>query len=113
MLRLLHEEPMHGYQLIEELEGRGYTQPGRFKTGSVYTILKRMEGRGLLEYRDEKSEIGRGRKVYSLTALGVEALKRGLEGVARRRQVMEELSAYFDEHFRGDVPDNDESEVKV
>jgi DNA-binding PadR family transcriptional regulator len=55
VLRLLYERPMHGYQLIGELESRGFVVPGRFKTGSIYTILKRMEHRGLLS-----SEEGRG-----------------------------------------------------
>jgi len=42
LLMLLNEKPMHGYQLAEELQTRGYVREGRFKTGSPYTILNRM-----------------------------------------------------------------------
>jgi DNA-binding PadR family transcriptional regulator len=101
LLRLLHEEPMHGYQLMGEMESRGYCQPGRFKTGSIYTILRRMENRGLLESRREESETGRERLVYSLTEAGEESLRRGLEGVIRRKRIMDELTDYYDEHFEG------------
>jgi PadR family transcriptional regulator PadR len=101
LLRLLYEEPMHGYQLIEELENRGYTRPGRFETGSIYTILKRMEMRGLLSSQETRSEAGRARRVYEVTEMGVEALKRGLEAVNRRKKLMDELASFYEEHFKG------------
>jgi DNA-binding PadR family transcriptional regulator len=101
LLRLLYEEPMHGYQLIEELESRGYTRPGRFETGSIYTILKRMEMRGLLTSQETRSEAGRARRVYEVTEMGVEALKRGLEAVNRRKKLMDELASFYEEHFEG------------
>lgn len=101
LLRLLYEEPMHGYQLIEELESRGYTRPGRFETGSIYTILKRMEMRGLLTSQETRSEAGRARRVYEVTEMGVEALKSGLEAVNRRKKLMDELASFYEEHFKG------------
>ena len=48
LLMLLNEEPMHGYQLAEELQTRGYVREGRFKTGSLYTILNRMDNKEIL-----------------------------------------------------------------
>jgi hypothetical protein len=36
LLRVLYERPMHGYQLIGELEGRGFVVQGRFRTGSMH-----------------------------------------------------------------------------
>jgi PadR family transcriptional regulator PadR len=101
LLRLLYEKPMHGYQLIDELESRGYTRPGRFETGSIYTILKRMEMRGLLTSRETRSETGRARRVYEVTQMGVDALKSGLEAVNRRKKLMNELASFYEEKFEG------------
>lgn len=117
LLRLLDEEPMHGYQLMEELEERGYVRSGRFETGSVYTILKRMEGRGLLSSKKDEGETGRVRRIYTITTLGREALKRGLESVIRRKRLMDELAKYYEEHFRDDgdrdrTPDGERREER-
>jgi len=112
VLRLLFERPMHGYQLIEELEKQGFVRPGRFKTGSIYTILKRMEHRGLLASEEGRSESGRLRKIYEVTPTGVEALKMGLRGVIRRKKVLDDLAAFYREHFRDEdeetgIPDEE------
>jgi DNA-binding PadR family transcriptional regulator len=108
LLRMLHERPMHGYQLIESMEARGYVQSGRFETGSVYTILNRMEKRGLLSSVKSSADTGRVRRVYSLTEAGLEALRRGLEVVIQRKAMMDELVEYYHETF-GDVviPENE------
>jgi len=115
VLRLLYERPMHGYRLIEELESRGYVVPGRFKTGSIYTILKRMEHRGLLSSEEGRSESGRPRKTYEVTSMGVEALKMGLRGVIRRKQIMDDLASFYREQFPdeedgGSMPDEENEE---
>ena len=64
VLVLLDEEPMHGYQLIQEIEERsgGVWQPS---PGSVYPVLQQLEDEGLI--RIEQNE---GRKVASLTEAG-------------------------------------------
>ena len=115
VLRLLYERPMHGYQLIGELESRGFVAQGRSKTGSIYTILKRMEHRGLLSSEEGRSESGRPRKTYEVTPLGVEALKMGLRGVIRRKQIMDDLASFYREQFpdeadEGDTPDEENEE---
>ncbi len=112
VLRVLYERPMHGYRLIEELESRGYVVAGRFKTGSIYTILKRMDHRGLLSSEEGRSESGRPRKTYEVTSMGVEALKMGLRGVIRRRKILDDLSSFYREQFpdgdnEGDTPDEE------
>jgi DNA-binding PadR family transcriptional regulator len=112
VLRLLYEQPMHGYQLIGELESRGYVVSGRFKTGSIYTILKRMDHRGLLSSEEGRSESGRPKKTYEVTPMGVEALKMGLRGVIRRKQIMDDLASFYREQFPdeedgGGIPDEE------
>ena len=64
ILRLLAEEPMHGYQIIQELTERtdGVWQPS---PGSVYPTLQQLEDEGLV--RAEQSD---GKNVYTLTDEG-------------------------------------------
>lgn len=66
LLVVLAERPMHGYELITELEARS---SGRWRPspGSVYPALTRMEEQGLVS-ADEVDE----KKVFSLTARGRE-----------------------------------------
>ena len=99
---------MHGYQLIESMETRGYVQSGRFETGSIYTILNRMEKRGLLSSVKSVGETGRIRRIYSLTEVGEEALKRGLEGVIQRKAIMDDLTEYYRQQFGdGSIPEKE------
>lgn len=81
------------------MESKGFIEPGRFKTGSIYTILNRMEGRGLLSSKKEKSEEGRFRRVYSITPKGTEILKRALMGISRRKKIMDKLTKFYYKNF--------------
>jgi DNA-binding PadR family transcriptional regulator len=64
VLALLTEQPMHGYQIIQELAERtgGAWQPS---PGSVYPSLQLLADEGLIASTDED-----GRKVFALTADG-------------------------------------------
>lgn len=66
VLRLLNESPMHGYQIIHEIEERsgGAWKPS---PGSVYPTLQLLVDEGLLESKETK-----GRRTYSLTPAGAE-----------------------------------------
>ncbi|MBT7912342.1 helix-turn-helix transcriptional regulator [Candidatus Bathyarchaeota archaeon] len=99
LLMLLNEEPKHGYQLAEELQTRGYVREGRFKTGSLYTILNRMENKEILTSKHEESEAGRPRRVYSITEDGREHLKNGLQYMLRRKKFLDEMEEYYRLHF--------------
>ncbi|MEN2740419.1 PadR family transcriptional regulator [Microbacterium sp. X-17] len=65
VLLLLAEAPMHGYQIIHEIEDRsgGAWKPS---PGSVYPTLQLLTDEGYLQ-----SEESNGRKTYSLTAAGL------------------------------------------
>jgi PadR family transcriptional regulator PadR len=99
LLLVINESPTHGYQLMEELVERGYVRHGRFKTGSVYTILNRMEEHGYLTSNIEESEAGRERRVYSITDEGRTQLRRGLEYMLKRKKLLDELERYYHIHF--------------
>src|SRR5688572_15264296 len=64
ILTLLHERPMHGYELITQLEARS---GGRWKPspGAIYPALGKLEHRGLITSTDIE-----GRKQYELTEEG-------------------------------------------
>ena len=67
--------------------------------GAVYTMLRRMEERSLVTSEWEKKETGADRRVYTITETGVKVLKEGLEMVKKRRQLMDSLVQFYDEHF--------------
>jgi DNA-binding PadR family transcriptional regulator len=64
VLALLAESPMHGYQIIQELEARsgGVWRPS---PGSVYPTLQLLADEGLVSGEEEN-----GKRVYSLTEAG-------------------------------------------
>lgn len=66
VLALLNEQPMHGYQIIREIEQRsgGAWKPS---AGSVYPTLQLLVDEGLLG-----AEEANGRKTYALTDAGRE-----------------------------------------
>ena len=66
VLALLAEKPMHGYQIIQQIEERsgGSWKPS---PGSVYPTLQLLADEGLI-----KAEESNGRKTYSLTDEGRE-----------------------------------------
>lgn len=67
VLALLAEEPMHGYQIIREIEERsnGSWKPS---AGSVYPTLQLLADEGLISAEEQN-----GRKTYSPTEAGREA----------------------------------------
>lgn len=80
VLSTLREGPKHGYQigLDVETESNGLF---RFRHGTLYPILHRLEEVGLIRGSWSKAG-GRRRKVYSLTATG----ERHLSGETNRIQ---------------------------
>jgi PadR family transcriptional regulator PadR len=69
LLCLLGQEPMYGYQIIKELEDRsqGYF---RYKEGTLYPALHRLEKAGLLSAHWQNTAGGRQRRYYHLTEKG-------------------------------------------
>ena len=74
ILALLDDRPMHGYEMIQELEER---TGGRWtpSAGSIYPTLQLLEDEGLVTAEEVD-----GRKVYSLTDSGKEAVPERSEG---------------------------------
>jgi len=69
LLSLIGQQPMYGYQILKELEGRsqGYF---KFKEGTLYPALHRLERTGLLLGRWQALAGERQRRYYHITEKG-------------------------------------------
>ncbi len=76
LLCLLAQQPMYGYQILKELERRsqGYF---RFKEGTLYPALHRLEREGLVYSEWQIVAEGPSRKYYHLTDTGRSAFQEG------------------------------------
>jgi len=73
LLSLLSEQPLYGYRILKELEGRsqGYF---KFKEGTLYPALHRLEKSGLIEGKWQALPSGQQRKYYHITEKGYATL---------------------------------------
>jgi DNA-binding PadR family transcriptional regulator len=77
VLCVLHQKPMHGYEVVQAVERttRGCCSPTE---GTVYPMLNEFEAAGLLTSRLDIVQ-GRERKVYTLTRKGREAFRTAVD----------------------------------
>lgn len=100
ILRILDEEDLHGYEIIQRLTevSNGVFQA---KEGSVYTVLRRMDEKNLLQSKWKKEE-RRKRRVYRLTPRGQEMLEDTLWEIRRRRDnIINPLIDYYEKNIKG------------
>ncbi len=78
LLAVLEEGPLYGYQIAREMEQRssGYF---RFKEGTLYPALHRLEKAGMLDGMWEAAPSGQQRRYYHITTSGLEALARMMD----------------------------------
>ena len=78
LLSLLAGETMYGYQIVKEIESRssGYF---RFKEGTLYPALHRLEEAGLVEGLWKEKATGVPRRYYHITFKGQSVLRERLE----------------------------------
>ena len=69
LLYLINEVPTYGYNIIKELEKRttGYF---KFKGGTIYPALRRLETRGLIKSKWQHITEHQARKYYQITEKG-------------------------------------------
>ncbi len=86
LLYLISQQPMYGYQIIKELERRsqGYF---RFKEGTLYPALHRLERAGLILGKWQVLPSGRQRRYYHITGKGHSTL------IEKRNQWQDFLAA--------------------
>jgi PadR family transcriptional regulator PadR len=69
LLSLLERQAMYGYQIVKELEAKsqGYF---KFKEGTLYPALHRLEKAGLIDGKWQMLPNGRQRRYYYITVKG-------------------------------------------
>ena len=78
LLSLLAVESMHGYRIVREIVRRssGYF---RFKEGTLYPALHRLESSGLIQGDWVEGTTGTSRRSYTITPKGHQVLEQRLE----------------------------------
>ena len=73
ILSLIAESPRHGYEIEQVIEARGMRDWTEVGFSSIYYLLKKLEGSGLVEASlEDPSGGGPTRKVYHITQTGQE-----------------------------------------
>lgn len=100
LLKLLSEQPRHGYEVISLLEDRflGLYAPS---AGTVYPRLAKLEEEGLVEHEETD-----GRKIYSLTEAGREELKRQQDALRTLEEDLTRSVAEMAHDVRSQVRDS-------
>jgi len=98
ILRILYETSLHEYALNERLNSY---QKGRrqIKSGSLYTILRRMEKAGLLESTWDKESSRLNRRIYTLPESGKQNLKEGSPMIESQLAILNEMKQFYDKNF--------------
>jgi DNA-binding PadR family transcriptional regulator len=78
LLSLLAEQPMHGYQLMKEIETRSGGMY-RASAGAVYPNLQQLEDEGLISAQQDST----GKRVYTITEEGKKVLAAEADAVGR------------------------------
>ena len=90
VLAALRDGPKHGYQIGTDVESES-NGLFRFKHGTLYPILHRLESERMIKGSWSTSE-GRRRKVYRLTSRGRSRLRGGTDRV---QEVVRELLTFL------------------
>ena len=71
VLHILADGPTYGYSLAARLTDAGFAD---VKGGTLYPLLKRLEGAGLVDVEWRPGEAGPGRKFYLINTAGRQRL---------------------------------------
>ena len=67
VLAVIAEGETYGYEILQKLSSHGFENLGE---GTMYPVLTRLEKKGYIACRKEKSPLGPIRKYYSITKIG-------------------------------------------
>jgi len=97
LLLLLHQEPAHGYTLLEGMDEFGL---GGMDPSAVYRMLRDMEERGWVTSTwDEEQSLGPPRRVYRITDLGDEVLAAWIQELDETRKMLNRLVSRYHAHM--------------
>jgi DNA-binding PadR family transcriptional regulator len=89
VLGLLNQEPMHGYQLHQEIEKRNMETWAQVNLASIYNTLDRLRREKMVEAKKEKPGRMPEREVYHITEKGREKLSQLVEEAITDRRMPE------------------------
>jgi PadR family transcriptional regulator, regulatory protein AphA len=97
LLGFLHQQPLHGYELYQQLTNpAGLWLIWRIKQSQLYALLARLEDEGYVRAEVQTQESRPPRKVFHLTPAGLDAYERWLiKPVAHPRSMRQEFLAKF------------------
>jgi len=98
LLLLLHQQPSHGYDLIERLGQFGLGESA-VDSSMVYRYLREMEAEGLVASDWDTQGTGPPRRVYHLTPQGDEYLARWVAGLRETMQALGSFLNAYDKHM--------------
>jgi PadR family transcriptional regulator PadR len=75
LLKLLDEQDMYGYQMIDTLAKRS-DNTFALKAGTLYPLLHNLEKQNAVTVYEKTAETGRVRKYYSITTGGRNSLRK-------------------------------------
>ncbi len=78
VLKLLSEQDLYGYQMIERLRERS-DDTFSLKAGTLYPLLHTLESNGLVQSYEQEAENLRKRKYYHITKAGLARLNEKTE----------------------------------
>ena len=94
VLMALKKQPAHGYTLLAELEPYGL---GALDPSMLYRLLRDMETRGLLTSTwDEKETQGPPRRMYEITAAGLDEMKVWRQHLLQQRDLLQAVLDSFE-----------------
>jgi PadR family transcriptional regulator PadR len=99
LLFLLARKPTHGYELMEQLgEGEG----AAIDPAQLYRTLNRFEADGLVSSTWDTEAPGPARRVYEITAEGLEYLHTWAVDIRRTRQRLDRFLHEYEVYFQNE-----------
>lgn len=80
VLAVIAQGETYGYEILQKLSDNGFAELGE---GTMYPVLTRLEKKGYIACRKEKSPLGPIRKYYTITAAGLTYLEAFCESYRR------------------------------
>lgn len=81
LLGLLAEGPMYPYQIEREVKFRDMRFWTELSMSAIYKLLRKLEKKGMVLLKSEISAENRLRKLYSISDMGIEALKAKIKDI--------------------------------
>ncbi|WP_321211828.1 PadR family transcriptional regulator [Methanothermobacter sp. DP] len=89
----LLERELYGYEIVRKLKESGF----RVEEGTIYPLLRRLEGEGILKSSWMTGE-ARPRKYYRITDYGKKVRKKWLEFFRAVNQALNEIETIMEEY---------------